>query len=232
MDKGQIWISAILYILVITVVMVVVLNAGVPILRELQDKSVFTRSKNTFIQLNQHISEISEEGVGSQRVVPVEVEKGFLELKDGSLKWDMRTDARILESGQQVELGNLYISSNADVSAQRRGDNYTLENTYIRAVFNSCEDRETCTLNQSSMLVDFVFKDPNTGGEDAADDDFTFDFGTPVWSASGFSVLEDEGSSLGAASVVYYVNTTDESYYTVVEFTLKSNRDFLEVKIR
>jgi len=80
MVKAQIWVSAILYILVITVVMVLVLNAGVPIIQDLQDKTVFTRSKNTFLSLNQHISEVSEEGVGSQRVVPIEIEKGFLGL--------------------------------------------------------------------------------------------------------------------------------------------------------
>ncbi len=58
--KAQIWVSAILYILVITVIMVLVLNAGVPIIKDLQDKTVFTRSKNTFLALNQHINENPE----------------------------------------------------------------------------------------------------------------------------------------------------------------------------
>lgn len=231
--KAQIWISAILYILIITVVMVLVLNAGVPVLRDLQDKTVFTRSKNTFLNLNQHITDISEEGIGSQRVVPIEIEKGNLELKDGSLKWDLRTNAKILESGQQIELGNLYISSNADVSSSSYPDNYTLENTYLRAAFYKCEDRDTCLLNQSGMLMQLVFKNPETGVEDAADDIFEFHFNSsPSWETPGFSVLEDAGSSLGAARVLYYVNNTNASYYTVVEFMLESNRDFMQVRIR
>jgi hypothetical protein len=231
--KAQIWVSAILYILVITVVMVLVLNAGVPIIKDLQDKTVFTRSKNTFLGLNQHITEVSEEGVGSQRVVPIEIEKGYLELRDGSLKWDLKTDAKILESGQQIELGNLYISSNADVSSVSYANNYTLENTYMRAAFYRCEDRDTCVLNETSMLVDLVFKDPETGSPITATGDFSFYFGDAnPWSASGFSVLEDEGSSMGAARVLYYVNYTNASYYTVVEFSLGSNRDFIEARIR
>jgi hypothetical protein len=231
--KAQIWVSAILYILVITVIMVLVLNAGVPILQDLQDKTVFTRSKNTFLALNQHIDDISEEGIGSQRVVPIEIEKGYLELKDGSLKWDMRTDAKILESGQQIELGNLYISSNADVSSTSYDENYTLENTYLRASFHNCEDRDLCTLNETGMLKQLVFKNPETGVETAALQTFNFDFGgAGSWNYSGFSVIEDEGSSLGAARVLYYVNNTNASYYTVVEFMLESNRDFLQVKIR
>jgi hypothetical protein len=230
--KAQIWVSAILYILVITVIMVLVLNAGVPLLKDLQDKTVYSRQKNAFLALNQHITEISEEGVGSQRVIPIEIEKGYLELKDGSLKWDLRTDAKILESGQQIELGNLYISSNADVTSRSYDANYTLENTYLKASFYKCEDRDSCTFNKTYLLRQLVFKNPETGTETAALQDFEIDFGTGDWNMPGFSVLEDEGSSLGAARVLFYINNTNASYYTVVEFTLESNRDFLQARIR
>ncbi|HII72231.1 TPA: hypothetical protein HA265_05750 [Candidatus Woesearchaeota archaeon] len=231
--SGQIWVSAILYILIITVVMVIVLNAGVPILKNLQDKTVFTRQKNAFLSLNQQIKDISEEGVGSQRVIPIEIEKGNLELKEGSLKWDMLTDAKILESGHQIDLGNLYITSNADVSATEYANNYTLENTFLRAEFLKCEDRYTCTLNQSAMLIGLTFKDPTDGSEYRATGSFTFDFGAgTTWSYSGFSRLEDYGTSLGAAKVVYYVNNTNSSLYAVVEFRMDSYRDFVNVRIR
>ena len=232
--KAQIWVSAILYILIITVVMVLVLNAGVPILQDLQDKTVFTRSKNTFLALNQHISEVSEEGIGSQRVVPVEVEKGYLELKDGALKWDLKTNARILESGQQIELGNLYISSNADVDSTEYANNYTLENTYLRAAFHKCEDSTTCFFNESGMIMDKqpIFKNPETGVDTSALQQFEVFFGSGSWNYSGYSSLEDEGSSLGDARVLYYINNTNASHYTVIEFSLKSNRDFIEVRIR
>ncbi len=232
--KGQIWVSAILYILIITVVMVIVLNAGVPILKNLQDKTVFTRQKNSFLSLNQQIKDISEEGIGSQRIIPIEIEKGNLELKEGSLKWDLMTDAKILESGHEIDLGNLYITSNADVSAREYYDNYTLENTFLRATFHKCENRYTCTMNESAMLMQLVFKDPQTGNELPATGTFEFDFGDGVnpWTAAGFSRLEDEGVSLGAASVAYYVNNTNSSVYTVVEFTMESYRDFIQVRIR
>lgn len=232
MAKSQIWVSAILYILVITVVMVLVLNAGVPVLKDLQDKSTFARSKNTFLSLNQQITDISEEGIGSQRVVPIEIEKGSFELRDGALKWSMQTDAKILESGQQIELGNLYITSNAEVSSISHPENYTLENTYLRATFHKCEDREVCSLNETGMLKQLVFKNHETSTETAAANTFEFDFGAGAWSTGGFSVLEDSGSSLGAARVLYYVNNTNSSYYTVVEFTLESNRDFIQARIR
>lgn len=231
--KAQIWISAILYILVITVIMVIVLNAGVPVLKELQDKSVFARTKNTFLSLNEQISDISEEGVGSQRVIPIEIEKGNLELRDGALRWELKTDAKILESGQQIELGNLYITSNADVTATSNAENYTLENAYLRATFHKCESRETCYINESGMIMKLEFKDPATGQYVAANNQFTVDFGgSTTWNVSGYSWLEDQGSSLGAARVLYFINNTNESYYTTVEFMLESNRDFMHARIR
>lgn len=233
--KAQIWVSAILYILIITVVMVIVLNAGVPLLKDLQDKSVFARTKNTFLSLNQQISDISEEGVGSQRVVPIEIEKGTLELSDGALKWELRTDANILESGQQIELGNLYITSNADVTATSNSNNYTLENTYLKATFHKCETSATCRLNES-MLMQLQFKDPTSSAVVTAANTFKFDFGNGAtlsdWNASGYTWLEDQGSNLGAARVLFYVNNTNASYYTVVEFMMESNRDFMQVRIR
>ena len=233
--KAQIWISAILYILVITVVMVIVLNAGVPIMKDLQDKTVFARQKNTFLALNQQINDISEEGIGSQRVVPIEIEKGNLELKDGSLKWDLLTNAKILESGQQIELGNLFISSNADVSSRNNLNNYTLSNAYLSVAFHKCEDRTICAFNESGLMMDKqpIFRNPETGISTPASGQFKFDFGgAATWNYTGFSVLEDEGSSIGAARVLYYINNTNSSYYTVIEFTLESNRDFLQVRIR
>jgi hypothetical protein len=230
--KAEVWVSAILYIMIITVVLVIVLNAGVPMLEEMKDKTVFTRSKNTFLALNEQIIDVSEEGTGSQRVVPIEIEKGSLELNDGALKWNMRTDAKILESGQQIELGNLYITSNADVSARSYTSNYTLENTYLTAGFTKCEDRSVCTFNQTGMLKTLIFKNTETGTQTTASQLFQVDFGSGSWSYPGYSVLQDSGTDLGAARVLYYINNTNASYYTIIEFSLETNRDFIEVRIR
>jgi hypothetical protein len=83
------------------------------------------------------------------------------------------------------------------------------------------------------MLKKLTFKHPDTGAEISAANNFEVYFGAATaWNATGYSVLEDEGSSLGDARVLFYVNNTNSTYYTVVEFSLKSNRDFLEVKVR
>ncbi|MBI5398374.1 hypothetical protein HZB03_02820 [Candidatus Woesearchaeota archaeon] len=234
--KGDIWIAAILYILIITVVLTLVLQAGVPIINDLQDKTTFTRSKNTFLRLNQQIVDISQEGAGSQRVIPIEVEKGDLELSGGSLKWDLRTGAKILEPGQEIDLGNLFITSNADVAAGPVTSSvYTLQNSILPANFTRCEDRTTCTFASSNLLQKIRFRNPDTGAFSTTSGTFNVEFGQGAWNFSGFSKLEDAGDNLGSSSVLYYVNntnTTNSTVFTVIEFTLGSNRDFVTVKVR
>ena len=181
--------------------------------------------------MNQHIVDVSNEGTGSQRVVPIEIEKGSMELEDGSLKWDLRTDAKILEPSQEIDLGNLFITSNAEVSAVRGSSTYTLSNTYLTAVFTKCESRTNCTLSSSNLLQSLSFNNPDSGSFTASEN-FTFEFGSGSWSSSGFSKMDDEGTALGGATVAYFVNNSADVDYSVIEFTLLSNRDFIEVNIR
>lgn len=228
--KGQIWISAILYTLIISVVITMVLQAGLPVLNELQDKSIFMRSKDSFLALNQHIQDVSEEGKGSQRVVPIEIEKGNLAVESGVIQWDMSTNANILESGSEIELGNLFMSSNADVYSFSTNDTYTLGNNMLEANFTRCEDVTTCMINSSEIIKSLAFVYGNDN--EVATGTFGFEFGSGPWSYRGYSRLEDRGMNQGSATVVYYVDVLGNSVFTAIEFKLGSNRDFLEVKIR
>ncbi|MFC1753047.1 hypothetical protein ACFL96_06590 [Thermoproteota archaeon] len=229
--KAQIWISAILFILVITVSLTIVLQAGGPVINNLQDKTVFTRQKNLFLALDQNIRDIAAEGQGSQRVIPVEIEKGQLEVTDGTLRWAFRTDAKILESGSEIDLGNLYITSNSDVYTEETNVTYTLGNTYVKYVFYKCEDESSCVLNSSNILLGVNFTNPETGAESETTGSFTFEFGSGNWSLPGRSELQDSGSNLGQASLYYHINTTSTNP-KVLEFILGSNRDFIEARIR
>ena len=49
--KSQIWISAVLYVLLISVVIVIVLEGGTPIMNNLRDKSVFVQTRDNFVNL-------------------------------------------------------------------------------------------------------------------------------------------------------------------------------------
>ena len=229
--KAQIWISAILFILVITVSITMVLQTGGPVIKNLQDKTIFTRQKNLFLALDQNIKDIAAEGQGSQRVIPVEIEKGQLEIEDGTLRWVFRTDANILESGSEIDLGNLHITSNADVYTEENDTHYVLGNIYVEYVFHKCDDRDTCILNSTHILESITFTDPADGAVSTTSGTFGLEFGNGTWSLPGYSELQDSGSNMGQASLYYYVNSTSTNP-KVLEFTLGSNRDFIEARIR
>jgi len=230
MKRAQIWISAILFILVITVSLAIVLNAGEPLIENLQDKTVFTRQKNLFLSLDENIRDIASEGQGSQRVIPVEIEKGQLEVSDGTLRWAFRTEAKILESGREIDLGNLHITSNADVFTDETDDQYVVGNTFVTFTFAKCEDRSTCTVNSSDLLRSINFSNPETGVESTTSGDFEFETADGPFFVPGYSVLDERGSDLGQTTIRYYINTTS-AQPTVISFTLGSHRDFIEARI-
>ena len=228
--KGQIWISVILFVLLISLTLAIVMKAGKPLLENMEDKLVFARQKSLFLSLDEQIREIASEGQGSQRVIPIEIDKGSLEIYDGTLRWVFGTDAKILEPGTEVNLGNVHVSSNADVFARETEDTYVLGNTYVTYVFTKCEDKNSCILNSSNILKYINLTMPGTTTQQSSGN-FDFGLGSGSFNMQGYSELKDYGSNLGKATLLYYINSSSETP-TIMEFVLGSRRDFVEVKIR
>ena len=96
--KGQIWISAVLYILIIVVAITIIMNTGLPVLEKMKDKTIFAQAKNALTNLDQYVQRIKDEGQGSQRVIPIEIRKGKVSVEGNRLVWQLETEAEILES--------------------------------------------------------------------------------------------------------------------------------------
>jgi len=124
--RGQIWVSAALYIALGIIVISVVLTAGLPLINKIQAKNTLLQSKNVMFELDSTIRGVMLEGAGSKRPVYVEVEKGELII-------DPETDSkkRILwtfsskynpgiEEGAQIKEGNLLITN------QKIGNEYEI----------------------------------------------------------------------------------------------------------
>ena len=69
--RAQIWVSAILYILITVVAVIIILEAGNPIVNGLRDRTAFSKTKDAMQVLDQYIMDVAEGGPGSQRVVPL-----------------------------------------------------------------------------------------------------------------------------------------------------------------
>src|SRR3989344_4925059 len=116
--KADIWISAVLYILIAAVAMVIILQAGLPLLNKMKDRTTFERSKNVLASVDQKIIEVAGEGAGSQRVIPIEIREGNIIVDENNdrMQWQLETKTEVIEPRTSLEQGNLKIYSNIEVN--------------------------------------------------------------------------------------------------------------------
>lgn len=226
--KGQMWVSAVLYLLITAVVVVLVLEGGLPLLNKMGDKATFTRTRDNFVNLDQHIQEVSRLEEGTQRVIPIEIKAGELSVEENELKWMMETDAQIIEPRSEVQLGNLRILSCADVSAEDNETHYILENNYIRVVFRKFGSSDSWEDYETRELVEYLeFK--ATGVSTEGEFNFFLDGDTDMAEGNGYVYLEEEGETLTEATVVAFMNSSNDKGEYELYFTLESSTDFLAV---
>jgi len=239
--RGQLWISAVLYVLIVVVVIVIVMEALTPVIENLKDKAVFNRVRDTFLSINQYIRDVSSEGKGSQRTIPVEIQKGRLAVEDNEIKWSLGTESSILEPRTQVELGNLIIVSNGDVDAyETNASTFVLKNSRVLFEFYKYGSLLNFTnqTNSSGTIVSFtgstIIKRTSFlrgGNEYNVTPSYSFFVppDTATTAIKGYTLLPRTGSDLGKANVIAHVNSTSYEYDLV--FTLESQADYLSVEM-
>jgi hypothetical protein len=98
--KGQIWISAVLYIGLSVAVLAVVLSAGLPLINKMKDRNVILNTKQVLIDIDDSINTVSGEGPGSRRILsPVVIDKGELKIDSDKdiLLWNFKTESQIID---------------------------------------------------------------------------------------------------------------------------------------
>ncbi|MBN2880609.1 hypothetical protein JXM83_01025 [Candidatus Woesearchaeota archaeon] len=225
--KGDIWVSAVLYMMIAVAVVLIVLKAGVPQVEKMQDKMYFSKAKQTMLQLNDEIRAVASEGFGSQRIVPIEIDKGTLDVKDNRLVWQMTTKSKIMEPRTKVSLGNLIITANADVSANEYANYYLLSNSRISVNitrFNSIDSPGAINTNDLIQYMDYQ------GNTVSGTFSFLINNDQDTAVGTGYTYILEEGNDLGFATVVAHVNSTKFEYD--LEITLESQADFIAAKVK
>lgn len=102
MKKGQIWTSAVLYIVLGVIAISIVLSAGVPLINKIKDKNTIIQTKELLLGLDNVIREVRNEGPGSKRVIqPFVIKDGsfFINTTNGQnkIQWDLKTKAIFAE---------------------------------------------------------------------------------------------------------------------------------------
>lgn len=92
--RGQVWVETVIYTLVAFVMIGLVLTFARPKIEELQDKAVLEQTVSLLKEIENTISEIDKKGPGNQRVLEVEINKGFLKISGVNDKIVFETESR------------------------------------------------------------------------------------------------------------------------------------------
>ncbi len=227
--RSQIWVSAVLYTMVAAISIAFILQAGIPLVEGMRDRSVFNRMQNQMLALDEVVDQIASEGRGSQRSIPFEISQGDLVMDDGGFRWEMTTGTRIVEPRSSYRVGNLQISANSDVEAYEYQDHYILENSNIRVrLLKAGTSSDRVMLNTSDVVEEITILETN----ETVEPDFEFKIADDDSSKEGeaFTSLSRTGRRLGSSSHITSVRTEDYDYDLYI--TLDGEADFIRADIR
>ena len=116
--KGDIWVSAVLYIALGMIAITVILAAGLPLIQKMKDRNTVAQTKELMLVLDETIRRVASEGPGAQRQLsPFVVKQGqlFIDEADAAgkgsnvIKWVSETSALVMEPGIDKKEGNLIV---------------------------------------------------------------------------------------------------------------------------
>jgi hypothetical protein len=222
--KGAIWISAVLYLLISVLIMVIVLQVGLPVIDSMRDESVIQNMQNQMITIDDAIRDVSDQEVGSRRKVTVDLQEGSLQAGEDRLSWDMQTEQEIVDQRLLAQRDNLYVSGATDVSAYEYNDSYIIKNSIITLNLSKCEAENNCT--EITDIFNSVSQTKNTNL--IAEEDFSVYYKEGVlFEGPGYSRLVTKGEAISHAIVEYHLRNPA----LVLEITLTGYTDYVSARL-
>ena len=224
--RAHVWISALLYLLITTVVVVIVLEAGLPLLNNMRDRNIFYVTQEQFTSFAAVIRQL--EGQGSQRTFTMDLSAGSLSFANNTgLVYTIVSSANIISPGASMSYGDVELSSGAYVNATQTGDYAVIENNHLLVNFSIFGDSANYTaIDTSNIINNIYFKD--SGETLPGSFQFIVNDNPALSTGTGYSELLDTGDNLGYARLkVVMISPVS---YTLM-FTLRGTSDFIEVDL-
>lgn len=98
--KGDIWVSAVLYIALGMVVITLILSAGLPLISKMRDRNTIAQTKTVMFNIDNNIKAVANEAKGSTRYLsPVDISAGefIIDYDADVIKWSMKTKNKMME---------------------------------------------------------------------------------------------------------------------------------------
>lgn len=113
MKKGDTWISAVLYIALGTIIVAMMLAAGIPVINKIRDRNVILETKDVLFGINNAIRTVMREGPGSQRSFTISIDRGSLIINDvhENINWTMESKTIFSEIGLPIRDGDILMTT-------------------------------------------------------------------------------------------------------------------------
>ena len=220
-----------MYVAIALTAITIIVQVGNPLVKDIQDSIAIDNAKDMLATLDRTIREVSAEGRGSTRVVPIEFKRGRLIIDDDTnqIFYKIDTKVEVVSPGTRREIGNLFITANTDVSVSSNSTHFIMENDHIRAALQKIgSEADYQPINLSEIIDSVRF---NIGEREETDFqgsvDILIDNNATRSAGNGYTKAVAEGSGLAEGIVIAHVNNTDLEYD--VRISLRSG-DFLEIK--
>lgn len=138
--RGDVWISAILYLGFGIVIIGLLLAGATPLINNIRDRNTASQSKQLLLTLDQALRSVSQEGPGSQReLAPFTVGKGKITIDATSniITWEVETSARLMEPNTPIQEGILSLNLATTPQADRFIYTAALSYSYLQLKLTS-----------------------------------------------------------------------------------------------
>ena len=108
--KGDLWISAVLYLTLGVIAISLILGAAVPFVNKIKDRNTVAQTKDLMFTLDETIRRVANEGPGSQRELsPFTIGAGKINIDQDleQINWTLETEALIQEPNIALKEGVL-----------------------------------------------------------------------------------------------------------------------------
>lgn len=230
MRKAFSLISAVIFIGFTISMIVLIYQTGMPIVERMQSSAAVEQIKTSFVELDDRIQRVASEANGSRRTLSFRIEPGDLVVDeaDDIIYWNLDTSAPVFSPRTASYYGNLVFGSNLETKAGEGDysgtDTFVLENEHMIAHFRKIGSPSNHAAYSTQDLLVAVYQKDRSQWMDATLE-ISVDSGSA--SGSGYTMLEKQGNALPFATVVAYMDSSDDYF---INFTLESGADFITIE--
>lgn len=221
-------IGGVLFIAISMAAIIIVLSITNPKVSNMKDIIAIDQAKDMLASIDRVVRDVTSEAPGSTRTIPIQIKSGKLTIDDATntIYYEIDTDAEVISPRTKRRIGNLWFSSNTNVTAYNDTTHYYLENEHLRINISRYGTQKNHVYMNPDFLIDGIyFKDKNQ----AMTDNITIHIDGAALSGTGYNYAESLRTDLARGRISNFFNTTTVNY--TVHITLESGEDFFQIQV-